>query len=68
MKFKIRPRLSECRTCMETAIRFDAQPHCSECNTEIYDALKLEGDYVYYIKNNKIKRIHMNYVLIKENE
>lgn len=68
MKFKIRPSLSECRSCMETAIRFNAQPYCSECNTEIYEALKLEKDYIYYIKDNKIKRIHMNYVLVKENE
>lgn len=66
MKFKIRPSLSECRSCMETAISFNAQPYCSECNTEIYKALKLEGDYVYYIKDNKIKKIHMNYVIIKE--
>ena len=66
MRFNLRPSLSECRSCIETAISFNAQPHCSECNTEIYEALKLEGDYIYYIKDNKIKKIHMNYVIIKE--
>ena len=66
MRFKIRPSLSECRSCIETAISFNAQPHCSECNTEIYEALKFEKDYIYYIKDNKIKKIHMNYVIIKE--
>ena len=66
MKFKIRPSLSECRTCIETAISFNAQPHCSECNTEIYDALKFEKDYLYYIDNSKIKKIHMNYVIVIE--
>ena len=43
MKFKIRPSLSECRSCMETAISFNAQPYCSECNPEIYEVLKFEG-------------------------
>lgn len=66
MKFKIRPSLSECRACMETAMSFDAQPHCSECNTEVYEVLKFEGDYIYYIEDNKIKKIHINYVIIKE--
>lgn len=66
MKIKIRPSLSECKACMETAMSFDAQPHCSECNTEIYEVLKFEKDYLYYIKDNKIKKIHMTYVIIKE--
>ena len=65
MKIKIRPTLSECRTCIETAMSFDAQPHCSECNTETYEALKFEGDYIYYIKDNKIKKIHINYVTVE---
>ena len=66
MRFTIRPSLSDCRSCIETAISFNAQPHCSECNTEIYEALKFEKDYIYYIKDNKIKKIHMDYVIIKE--
>lgn len=66
MKFTIRPSLSECKSCIEMAISFNAQPNCSECNPEIYDALKFDGDYLYYIKDNKIKKIHMNYVIVKE--
>lgn len=65
MKIKIRPSFSECRACIETAMSFDAQPHCSECNTEIYEALKFEGDYIYYIDNHKIKKIHMDYVTVE---
>ena len=65
MTIKIRPSLSECRTCIETAMSFDAQPHCSECNTEIYEVLKFEKDYIYYIDDHKIKKIHMDYVTVE---
>ena len=65
MKIKIRPSLSECRACIETAMSFDAQPHCSECNTGIYEVLKFEGDYIYYMDNHKIKKIHMDYVTVE---
>lgn len=66
MKIKIRPSLSECRSCMETAMSFNAQPRCSECNTEVYEVLKFEKDYLYYIDNHNIKKIHMNYVIVEE--
>jgi hypothetical protein len=66
MKIKIRPSLSECRVCMETAMSFDAQPHCSECNTKVYEVLKFEKDYLYYMDDRKIKKIHMNYVIVEE--
>lgn len=66
MKIRIKPSLSKCRSCMEIAMSYNAQPCCSECNPEIYEVLKFEKDYLYYIDNRKIKKIHMDYVIVEE--
>lgn len=64
MRFRIRPTMSQCKFCMETAASFNEEPQCCNCNTDVYEMLKLDKDYVYYIDKNELKKVHMNYVRV----
>lgn len=64
MRFRIRPTMSQCKFCMETAASFNEEPQCCNCNKEEYEMLKFEKDYIYYIDKNELKKIHMNYVIV----
>lgn len=64
MRFRIRPTRSQCKFCMETAASFNEEPKCYNCNTDVYEMLKLEKDYVYYVDKHDIKKVHMDYVIV----
>ena len=64
MKFKIRPTISECKSCTETTSTWYSEPSCDYCKTEEYTMLKLEKDYVYYIDDDQIKKAHMDHVIV----
>ena len=66
MKFRIRPTMSQCRLCTQTAASSNEEPRCSECNVEVHEMLKLEKDYVYYIYKHELRKIHMDYVIVVE--
>ena len=66
MRFRIRPTMSQCKFCMETAASLNEEPKCYNCNTDVYEMLKLEKDYVYYVDRHDIKKVHIDYVIVLE--
>ena len=64
MRFRIRPTWTQCKLCKETTASFNNEPPCNSCNTDVYEMLKLEKDYVYYVDRGDIKKIHIDYVKV----
>ena len=71
---KIKPTLSVCSACVDTAMSFDVVPNCKECGYEKeYELLETHcsfwNSYAVIVKNGKLEKVDMSRVYdIREKE